>query len=84
MGGNRTPQNKSPWRLCPYAARLLSAGHMGILFCLCCLWILLDSPMRGEALLYADAYVGSLGGFLAVLWSVGLGIDWLERFYKPK
>jgi hypothetical protein len=39
----------------------------------------LDSPLRGEALLYADAYAGSVGGYVTVLWGVVLGIDLLER-----
>ena len=42
-------------RLCAYARRTLTAGHLGLVLCLCCLWILLDSPLRGEALLYAEA-----------------------------
>lgn len=66
-------------RLCAYARQILAAGHMGLLLCLCCLWILLDSPLRGEALLYADAYAGSVGGYVTVLWGVVLGIDLLER-----
>jgi hypothetical protein len=68
-------------RLCAYARQILAAGHMGLLLCLCCLWILLDSPLRGEALLYADTYVGSVGGYFTVLWGVALGIDLLERVY---
>ena len=69
------------WRFCAYARQILAAGHMGLLLCLCCLWILLDSPLRGEALLYADAYAGAVGGYLTVLWGVVLGIDLLERVY---
>ena len=68
-------------RLCAYARQILAAGHMELLLCLCCLWILLDSPLRGEALLYADAYAGSVGGYVTVLWGVALGIDLLERVY---
>ena len=75
---------RGQWRLCAYAERLLAAGHMGVALCLCCLRILLDSPLRGEALLYADAYAGSVGGFVAVLGGVALGIDWLERVYPSK
>jgi hypothetical protein len=41
----------------------------------------LDSPLRGEALLYADAYAGAVGGYVTVLWGVVLGIDLLERVY---
>lgn len=74
-----TPPRMAGWRLCAYAKRLLAAGHMGVLLCLCILRILLDSPMRSEALLYADAYAGSVGGFIVVLWSVALGVDWMER-----
>ena len=66
-------------RLCAYARQILAAGHMGLLLCLCCLWILLDSPLRGEALLYADAYAGAVGGYVTVLWGVALGIDLLDR-----
>lgn len=84
MGGDRSPRSKRPRRLCPLAVRLLVAGHMGILFCLCCLWILFDSPMRGEVLLYAHAYGRAVGVFGVVLWGVALGVDWLERLYKPK
>ena len=68
-------------RLCAYARQILAAGYMGLLLCLCCLWILLDSPLRGEALLYADAYAGAVGGYVTVLWGVALGIDLLERVY---
>ena len=64
---------------CPFSKRVLAVGHMGILLSLGCLRILLDSPLRGEALLYAEAYAGSVGGFLVVLWGVALGIDLLER-----
>ena len=66
-------------RLCAYAERLLTAGHMGILLCLCSLWILLDSPLRGEALLYADTYAGAVGGDVTGLGGGALGIDLLER-----
>lgn len=68
-------------RLCAYARRTLTAGHMGLVLCLCCLWILLDSPLRGEALLYAEVYAGSVGGYLTVLWGAALGMDLLERVY---
>jgi hypothetical protein len=54
---------------------------MGILLCLCSLWILWDSPLRGEILLYADTYAGAVGGYVTVLWGVALGIDLLERVY---
>ena len=64
---------------CPFSKRVLAVGHMGILLSLCCLWILFDSPLRGEAMLYAEAYAGSVGGFFTVLWGVALGIDLLER-----
>ena len=67
------------WRLCAHAEALLAVGHMLVALCLCCLRILLDSPLRGEALLYADTYAGSVGGFFTVLWGVALGIDLLER-----
>ena len=67
------------WRLCAHARSLLAAGHMLTALCLCCLMILLDSPLRGEALLYADAYAGAVGGYVTVLWGVALGIDLLER-----
>ena len=76
---DQLPKTREKWRLCAYAERLLTAGHMGILLCLCSLWILLDSPLRGEALLYADTYAGAVGGYVTVLWGVTLGIDLLER-----
>ena len=75
----RPPRRR--WRLCAHARSLLAAGHMLTALCLCCLRILLDSPLRGEALLYADAYAGAVGGYLTVLWGVALGIDLLERVY---
>ena len=78
------PQGKRRMCLHPRAVRLLAAGHMGILFCLCLLWILWDSPLSGEVLLYAHAYGRAVGVFGVVLWGVALGLDWLERFYKPK
>ena len=78
------PQGKRRVRLHPRAVRLLAVGHMGILFCLCLLWILWDSPLRGEVLLYAHAYGRALGVFWIVLWGVALVMDWLERFYRPK
>lgn len=84
MGKNHSSRSQPPRWPSRRARRLLAAGHMGILFCLCLLWILLDSPLRGEALLYAGAYAGSVGGFGAILWGVALGMDWLERFYSPK
>ena len=67
------------WRLCAHARSLLAVGHMLVALCLCCLRILLDSPLRGEAMLYAEAYAGSVGGYVTVLWGVALGIDLLER-----
>lgn len=76
---NTPPPRSTGWRLRPCAGRLLAAGHMGVLLCLCVLHILLDSPLRGEALLYADAYAGSVGGYYVVLWGAALGVDWLER-----
>ena len=75
----RPPRRR--WRLCAHARSLLAAGHMLTALCLCCFRILLDSPLRGEALLYADAYAGAVGGYLTVLWGVALGIDLLERVY---
>ena len=78
------PQEKRQTRLHSHAVRLLAVGHMGILFCLCLLWILWDSPLRGEVLLYAHAYGRALGVFWIVLWGAALSIDWLERFYRPK
>ena len=80
----RLPRKFFPWRLCPHGRRVLWIGHMGILFCLCCLWILWDSPLRGEVLLYADSYARSVGRFGVFLWGVALVMDWLERFYRPK
>ena len=84
MGRSSSPRGKKAGWLCPRSLRTLAAGHMGILFSLCLLWILWDSPLRGEVLLYADAYGRALGVFGVVLWGAALGIDWLERFYKPK
>ena len=84
MKKSLSPKHKKPPRMSRRAARMLAVGHMGILLCLCLLWILLDSPLRGEAILYADAYARSVGGFGVILWVVALGIDWLERFYRPK
>ena len=78
---SRRGKQTERWRLCAYARRTLTAGHMGLVLCLCCLWILLDSPLRGEALLYAEAYAGSVGGYLTVLWGAALGMDLLERVY---
>ena len=84
MGRKPSPRGKKAGRLCLRSLRMLAAGHMGILFSLCLLWILWDSPLRGEVLLYADAYGRAWGVFGVVLWGAALGIDWLERFYKPK
>ena len=84
MGRNRSPRRKKPRWLCPFSLRLLAVGHMGILFCLCLFWILLDSPLRGEALLYAHAYGRAVGVFGVILWGVALGLDWMERFYRSK
>ena len=84
MGRSSSPRGKKTGWLCPRSLRTLAAGHMGILFCLCLLWILWDSPLRGEVLLYAHAYGRALGVFWIVLWGAALSIDWLERFYKPK
>jgi hypothetical protein len=77
----KNPREK--W-LCPYAAGLLRGGHLGILFSLCCLWIFWDSGMRGEALLYAETYLGATGGSLVSLWATALGIDWAERLSASK
>ena len=84
MGKNHSAGRQRPRWLSLRGRRILAAGHMGIVFCLCILWILLDSPMRGEALLYADTYAGSVGGFGVILWGTALGMDWLERLYPPK
>ena len=69
-------------RLCAYARRTLTAGHLGLLLCLCCLWILLDSPLRGEALRYAEVYAGSVGGYLTVLWGAAWGME-LSILFLP-
>ena len=72
------------YKFCPYTAKLLRAGHLGILFSLCCLWILWDSGMREEVLLYTETYLGATGGSLVCLWATALGIDWAERLSAPK
>lgn len=84
MGRNHSSKGHRPRWLSRRAGRLLAAGHMGILFCLCLLWILWDSPLQGEALLYGEAYIRSVGGFCVILWGVALGMDWLERLYPQK
>ena len=84
MEKNHSSKGHRPRWLSRRAGRMLAAGHMGILFCLCLLWILWDSPLRGEALLYGEAYIRSVGGFGVILWGVALGMDWLERLYPQK
>ena len=84
MKKSHDPVGKNTRWLCVYAGRLVAVGHLGIAFCLCLLWILLDSSMRGEALLYAETYIRSVGGFGVFLWGTALGMDWLERFYFLK
>jgi len=84
MGRNHSHGSRPTRWLSRRAGRMLAAGHMGILFCLCLLWILWDSPLQGAAPLYGEAYIRSVGGVCVILWGVALGMDWLERLYPQK
>ena len=67
------------WLPSPLAGRLLVAGHILILLSLGHFAYLLGGEGQGEALLYMEAYMGSVALAPIPLWAGVLALDWLER-----
>ena len=61
------------------AERFLLTGQIALLLSLCHFAAMLSGEGRAEALLYIDAYAGSLSGAFVILWGTALGLDLLER-----
>lgn len=71
-----------PFRLFPLspgAGRFLLAGQIMTVLSLCHFAAMLAGEGRAEALLYIDAYAGSLASAAVILWGTALGLDLLER-----
>ncbi len=64
------------------AGRFLLAGQIMTVLSLCHFAAMLCGEGRAEALLYIDAYAGSLSSALVILWGTALGMDLLERKRK--
>lgn len=77
----RKPRGKqSPiFPLSRVAGQFLLAGQVLMVLSLCHFAALLWGEGRTEALLYIEAYAGSLASSLILLWGVTLWLDRLER-----
>ena len=82
MGSNQKQRNKKRPQLFPLsrgAGRFLLAGQIMTVLSLCHFTAMLFGEGRAEALLYIDAYAGSLSSAFMILWGTALGLDLLER-----